>query len=442
MSIANKVLWREGMFLRPQHFQQQEAFFQSLVNSKPDLLGGLGYGFSLCLINEQLLSQGKLALVEAKGFFPDGSYFSIPNKEPAPPPLILTEEANGQLVYLAVIDAHTTNQDVGDNQEHHYRYLPEVKTLHDKTSEQALSAEIETGALNLRFMMEKEDMSHYSVLPVAKIFEVRPDKTVSLDKSFIPPVVEVGATPQLSSLCEEVHGLLHYRADVLANRLKDAQQSESAVLSDFMMLQLVNRYEAILFHLSRRVSLHPEVLYMHFIELLSQLSAFINETRRPVSIPVYNHRNLAHVFVPLMQGLRHALSQVLEQNAKSIALNEQSHGVYVSEKLPQAVFEKSIFVLGVYADASQEELKQMLPKTIKVGPVDSIRELVSRSLPGISLQALAVAPRQIPYHANYVYFQLNTQGSLWQDIVSSLQFCLHLGVQLNQLRLELWAIRH
>lgn len=442
MSIANKVLWREGMFLRPQHFQQQEAFFHSLVNSRVDSLGGLGYGFSSCVINEPLLSQGKFALVEAKGLFPDGSFFSVPSKEPSPPPLLLNEEANGQMIYLAVIDAHTANQDVGDNREHHYRYLPQVKTLHDKTSEQALSAEIETGALNLRFMLEKDDMSHYSVLPIAKILEVRPDKTVSLDKSFIPPVIEVSATSELSSLCEEVHGLLNYRADVLANRLKDAQQSESAVLSDFMMLQLVNRYEAILFHLSRRVSLHPETLYMHFVELLSQLSTFINDTRRPVSIPSYNHGNLAHVFSPLMKGLRHALSQVLEQNAKSIALKEQSHGVFVSEQLSAAVFEQSIFVLGVYADVAQEELRQNLPKTIKIGPVESIRDLVSRSLPGISLQGLPVAPRQIPYHANYVYFQLNAQGPLWQEIASSLQLCLHLGVQLNQLRLELWAIRH
>ena len=30
----NKVLWTEGLFLRPQHFQQQERYFEQIVDRR------------------------------------------------------------------------------------------------------------------------------------------------------------------------------------------------------------------------------------------------------------------------------------------------------------------------------------------------------------------------------------------------------------------------
>ena len=34
MSWDNKVVWSEGMFLRPQHFQQQDRYVEKLVRSR------------------------------------------------------------------------------------------------------------------------------------------------------------------------------------------------------------------------------------------------------------------------------------------------------------------------------------------------------------------------------------------------------------------------
>ena len=34
MSQSNKVIWTEGMFLRPQHFQQQDRNFQSWIETR------------------------------------------------------------------------------------------------------------------------------------------------------------------------------------------------------------------------------------------------------------------------------------------------------------------------------------------------------------------------------------------------------------------------
>ena len=48
-------------------------------------------GFLTLEIDNGLLEQGKFALKKAKGVFPDGTAFSMPEDIPLPPPLVLGE---------------------------------------------------------------------------------------------------------------------------------------------------------------------------------------------------------------------------------------------------------------------------------------------------------------------------------------------------------------
>ena len=67
MSWNNKVVWSEGLFLQPQHFQQQDRYFERLVEGRTAPL--LGYSWGFCSIelnrNSAKLGKGKdLAYVE------------------------------------------------------------------------------------------------------------------------------------------------------------------------------------------------------------------------------------------------------------------------------------------------------------------------------------------------------------------------------------------
>jgi type VI secretion system protein ImpJ len=79
MSSRNRVVWREGLFVKPQHFQQEARHLAHQLHQR---LGGVGshlYGFSELEINHEYLSFGKIALVRARGVMPDGSVFDIPS---------------------------------------------------------------------------------------------------------------------------------------------------------------------------------------------------------------------------------------------------------------------------------------------------------------------------------------------------------------------------
>ena len=87
MTGKNRVAWREGMFLRPQHFQAQERYFDAHIRARVDSVRPYAWGFTSITVDEDLASLGKLGVVRASGVLPDGTPFSIPDELPPPPPL-------------------------------------------------------------------------------------------------------------------------------------------------------------------------------------------------------------------------------------------------------------------------------------------------------------------------------------------------------------------
>src|SRR6266478_9206480 len=78
MSWDNKVIWSEGLFLRPQHFQQADRYIEKLVRSRVAALRPYPWGITELKLNRDMLSLGKFALLEARGVLEDGTPFSIP----------------------------------------------------------------------------------------------------------------------------------------------------------------------------------------------------------------------------------------------------------------------------------------------------------------------------------------------------------------------------
>ena len=105
------------------------------------------------------------------------------------------------------------------------------------------------------------------------------------------------------------------------------------------------------------------------------------------------------------------------------------------------MFKQAVFVLAVRADMPADDLLRRFPLTVKIGSVEKIKDLVNLALPGITLRPLPVAPRQIPYHAGFAYFELERGSPHWADLETSGGIAIHVGGNLPGLQLEFWAIR-
>ncbi len=83
-TTRNKVMWQEGMLMRPHHFQQQQRYNDYLDNQRFRAMNDLSWGFTELTLNNELLAQGKIMIDSASGTLPDGTVFSIPDRTHCP----------------------------------------------------------------------------------------------------------------------------------------------------------------------------------------------------------------------------------------------------------------------------------------------------------------------------------------------------------------------
>ena len=102
MSTYSKVVWSEGLFLRPQHFQQQDRYFERYVETRCRPLVPHSWGFTEIEFERDLLSIGKAALRRVAGVFPDGTPFRMPEDDPLPKAIDIGPDVRDQILYLAV----------------------------------------------------------------------------------------------------------------------------------------------------------------------------------------------------------------------------------------------------------------------------------------------------------------------------------------------------
>jgi len=100
-----------------------------------------------------------------------------------------------------------------------------------------------------------------------------------------------------------------------------------------------------------------------------------------------------------------------------------------------------VFILAARADIPSEELRRRFPSQLKIGPVEKINELVNLQLPGVPVHPVPVAPRQIPFHAGFAYFELDQTSELWDQLTTAGGVGLHVAGEWPGLAMEFWAIR-
>ncbi|MGL6006332.1 type VI secretion system baseplate subunit TssK [Aeromonas sobria] len=442
MSSRNRVIWREGLFIKPQHFQQQQRHSDYALHARLSALSDYFYGLQSLAINEDYLGFGRIALVGATGILPDGTVFNIPNDDVLPTPLEITDASvANQKIYLALPLSVSGVNEVNQGGQVATRLQAHRHDVRDLHSEGGDVVSLEVGRISLRLMLEREDRSAYASLAIARILDKRPDGGLMLDPNFMPCSISVSAIPTLKRFLGESAGLVAERARSLSQRIAAPGQQGVADVAEFMMLQLLNRAQPQLSHLARLGTLHPERLHEALVQLCGELMTFTDESRLPPEFAAYRHDDQQVSFEPVMLALRQALSTVLSPRAVSIQLRKHQYGVMVAMVNESELMQSADFVLAVRARMPQEQLRKQLLQQTKVASSDKIRELISLQLPGIPLLPLPVAPRQLPYHAGYSYFQLDRQSPAWQMLAVSNTLAFHIAGDFPELDMQLWAIR-
>jgi len=279
----HKVVWQEGMLLRPQHFQQNDRYFDYQLKVRTQKLNNYAWGFFAQEIDRQFLNMGKLVVSQASGILPDGSLFDLGDQR-EPLGLDIPPNTGSTSVYLALplVTGNHIETRRPEQKDVLARYTAFDTEVADSNAGDSGSSQVSTGRMDFRLLLgEQENDQAYVKLKLCEIMDTTPDGVISLDPDFIPTYVNFQASSYLLSCLKEVISMLAHRGDTLAERIRASGKVGGAEVGDFMMLQLINRHEPVLRHYLGVDQVHPEQLYRELLGLLGELATFSSESKRP-----------------------------------------------------------------------------------------------------------------------------------------------------------------
>ncbi|GAB1617277.1 type VI secretion system baseplate subunit TssK [Pseudomonas sp. NGC7] len=442
MSSRNAVLWKEGLFVKPQHFQQMAYAAESALQQRITSLNDAFYGFSELELNAEYLSFGKIAITRARGVMPDGTVFDIPGDMPPPPPLEIPLDAANKVIFLALpLHAPGAPEVRWPDSDHSGgRFIAKGVPVMDNHGGSGDSMILDVAIPNVQIRLQ-DDNSTYSCLALAKVLDKRPDGSVMLDPRFYPTCISLKAAPALLGFLEEATGLMRERARNLAQRICTPGQSGIADITDFALLQVMNRLHPYFHHLARRHNVHPEQLHIALGQACGELVTFTDDGRLPLEYPAYQHDDLAESFHMLEETLRRSLSTILQPRAVSLPIQEQQYGVLTATLHERKLLEDATFILAVRADLPGEDLRKKFQQQGKVTSIEQLHHFVQLQMPGMPLIPQLVTPRFLPHHSGFVYFELDRQHESWQQMKQASGFGFHIAGEFPNLEMQLWAIR-
>ena len=426
----SRVVWEEGMYLAPHHFQAQRRHCEDTLAATLDALFPFAYGVTSAALDTEALAGGMLALAFARGIMPDGTVVSVPDADPVPTPSPLAErfapDRESHVVYLALPawnddasnvrlrDAGTRS---GTASAHEQRYVEHVVNVRDEAAGEE-STEVHCAAKQLRLVLDTELDRSDVALALARVRRNDIGQFVS-DPDFVPPCLKIGASPRLLTILRQVLGMVEAKGRALAASL-DVPVTGSVAsapaayvgneLATRWLLHAVRSAEAPLRHLLATRSAHPEQLWLELSQLAGALCTF-SLTVRARDLPVYTHDDLATCFTAIERHLRSHLDVVIAAHAVVVQLTRISdvlHSATVSD--PRCYEQGARWFLGVRSSLTANETLVRSQQYLKVCASKFVLELVRRAYPGLALEHIPAPPSGLAPRADLVYFEMTLAG--------------------------------
>jgi type VI secretion system protein ImpJ len=447
MKFLSSIVWSEGMYLGPHHFQAQSRYFQDSMRFATQSLWHKAYGFTGFELDAEALRNGTVSVKHARGVFADGLPFDMPECDATPAPRIIGDLFPPTRDYLLALLAIPRGKPDGQNcaldpgANGNSRFIRSAKMVCDENTGHD-EKEVGLGRKNIRLLFDTEGADDDEVLPIARI---KRDTSghFALDSAFIAPCLRLTASDTLMMLLRRLIEILEEKSATL-HRTRPGEGKFQAAMSSrdvasFWFLHAINAGLGPLRHLYFSKRGHPEELFCEMSRLAGALCTFGMDSH-PRTLPVYNHNNLEQCFHELDEHIRRHLEIMIPTAAISIPLKKVDRYFYEGEVTDTRALGTSRWLLGIHAPMGEADLIQKTPAVVKVCSAKFVPELVKRALPGMKLTHLPVPPSQIAARLEYQYFAINKAGPCWEHIVQSRQVGVYVPVDVPNAELELLVI--
>lgn len=447
MIQTSKVLWGEGLFLRPQHFQRQDAYHEWRLAEQARTLHPYAWGVRRMKIDVDALAAGVLRFDELQLVLPDGDLYAAPQDDPLPDPVSLAGVPAGtaEVVFHAALPpmrSHASNfTPLGQSADGSMRYAQRNQPAIDWFTA-AAESDISTLGRCLRVLPDTLPRDHLVSLPVCRLrrsgagaFEV--------DQRFVPPCTATGASPTLHAMVRRLLDVLQAKVDALYGFHREPSRHviefRSGDIASFWLLHTASSAYARLSHLYHHPLLHPERLYESMLELAGALMTF-SRSATLADLPPYDHQDPGRCFGRLDALVLELLETVISTRCFAVALEEVKPSFHLARLDSQKIDAQTQLFLCVQSALPLVELVEIVPPRFKVGAPDDVDKLVLSATAGVRLTHTPQVPAAIPVRPQSVYFALDARGPLYERMLQAHSAMLYAPAGIPELRLELFAL--
>jgi type VI secretion system protein ImpJ len=445
MKQLSRVVWSEGMYLGPHHFQVQSRYFEDSIRFSTSSLWFAPWGLVALKLDQEALQNGSVAILHARGVFPDGLTFHMDEADPLPPPIPVGDHfpasKDGVVVSLAVpvrkqdgLNCLPPDAGTGAGS---VRYSAEAQILHDETTGRD-EKPVQLGRKNIRVVFETERVENHTMLPFARIIRDGSGR-FAYDPNFIPPLLDITASERVMSLLGRLIEILEEKSSTFAKRTTSWVETASREIGAFWLTHTINSALAPLRHIYRTRHGHPDILYQEMLRLGGALCTFAIDSH-PRKMPLYDHLKLSECFADLDYHIRSHLEIIIPTQFVAINLVKRAEYFYEAECTDQRVFNPSRWVFGMRSKVGEAEVIANAPKLVKICSKEFVPRLVQQALPGMALTHLPVPPSQIPAKVDYQYFSITQAGPCWDHLSKTRKLGLYIPGELPNPDIELLVI--
>ncbi len=448
MKQLSKVVWSEGMYLGPHHFQAQSRFFEEATQFWISNLWFEPYGLSGIELDADAVRNGTVSLVHCRGMFADGLPFNMPESDPLPPPRAIAE------LFPVVRESVTVNLGIppyrsgaancalnGRDAKSPTRYLAESATVPDDNTGLDEKS-VKFGRKNMQILLDTEETGDMQLLPIARIRRDGSGNYV-YDENFIPPCTQISASQALMNITRRMIEVLQEKsaATALDNRGGGKFQTgfSAQEIGRFWFLHALNSSLGPLQHLFFSKRGHPEELFLELLRLGGALCTFGMDSQ-PRNLPLYDHQALDKCFAEIERHIRAHLEMLAPSNCIAIPLKLVANYFYEGDVVDQRCLDRARWIFSVHSPIGDAETITRTSQLVKICSAQFIRRLVDSAIAGLPLSHIPVPPAAVSPRVESQYFAISRIGPCWEHIVQTRRVGIYVPGDIPHPEIELLVV--
>ncbi|GAA5172724.1 type VI secretion system baseplate subunit TssK [Viridibacterium curvum] len=447
MKTVQKLLWGEGLFIKPQHFQMQDLYHEQRLANAMRLAHPFLWGVGAASLDRDALESGLLRFSEVRLAWPDGETFDAPYADVLPEARNLADidvPAEGLVFHLALPLLREDGGNYatrGGNGAVATRYVQAGEMAPDLYT-RAVASELTVLRKTPRLLADHEPREQFVSVPLTRIRRTATGG-YETDPAFIPPAISIESVPALGTMLRRLLDMLQAKVAALYGHHREPSRNiiefRSGDVASFWLLHTASAAFASLSHYFHHPRLHPERLYQGMLELAGQLLTF-SKSYTLTDLPAYDHADPGPSFFTLDRIIRELVNTVISARYVAITLAEMKPGFHHARLDSDKLTEGASFYLAVGSDMPPAELVDVVPLRLKVGAPDDVEKLVLSSMPGVKLMAAPQVPAAIPVRPGSYYFSIEPHGQIFDRMMQAKSLAIYVPSGFKDLKLELMAV--